>query len=445
MSKINNNLNLLIFPSGSGVSKEIFDSLKYIRWITIFGMDSDENNFSYYQFENIILEAPFIKDEKETIQFIKEKIKKYNIDCIYPSFDNIIYFLKKYECELGVKIIAPELNTCEICLSKKKTYDLFKDIILTPKVIELNNENSSITFNIYDNKNLIFPIFIKPECGYGSRDSYKINNIEEYIFYANKRNDLIVCEYLPGEEYTVDCFSSKQNGLLFCEARTRTKTLNGMSILTKSIDIPEAKIIANKIIEKLNFIGAWFFQIKKNIKGEYTLLEIAPRIPGAMCLHRNMGINFPLLTIYEYFDYSIDDLLINKYNIFCYKYFENRYKLSLDYDVVYIDLDDTIIIKNKVNTKIIQYIYYLKNEKKSIILITKNKDPYSYLSKYFIDINLFNEIILVKKTENKINFINRNKKCIFIDDSYMERKEVYDYNINVFSCDMVECLFNEKL
>ena len=59
---INKNLNLLIFPSGSGVSKEIFDSLKYIRWITIFGMDSDENNFSYYQFENIILEAPFIKD-----------------------------------------------------------------------------------------------------------------------------------------------------------------------------------------------------------------------------------------------------------------------------------------------------------------------------------------------------------------------------------------------
>ena len=35
MEKINNQLNILIFPSGSGVAKEIFDSLKYIRWINI--------------------------------------------------------------------------------------------------------------------------------------------------------------------------------------------------------------------------------------------------------------------------------------------------------------------------------------------------------------------------------------------------------------------------
>ena len=40
-----NNLNVLIFPSGSGVSKEIFDSLKYIRWINIIGSDFDNKNF----------------------------------------------------------------------------------------------------------------------------------------------------------------------------------------------------------------------------------------------------------------------------------------------------------------------------------------------------------------------------------------------------------------
>jgi hypothetical protein len=71
---MNKNLNVLIFPSGSGVSKEIFDSLKYIRWINLFGIDSDEKNFSYYQFENLILGAPFIKDEDETINYIKDII-----------------------------------------------------------------------------------------------------------------------------------------------------------------------------------------------------------------------------------------------------------------------------------------------------------------------------------------------------------------------------------
>ena len=431
-TNINNNLNVLIFPSGSGVSKEIFDALKYIRWINIYGMESDEQNFSYYQFKNIILGAPFIKDIDETLNFLKHYIKEYNIHCIFPSMDNVILFLKKYESELNVKIISSDLETCEICLSKTKTYNLFKEIITTPK--------------IYNEKEIDkFPLFIKPECGYGSRDSLKINNMNEYLFYSNKRNDLIICEYLPGEEYTVDCFTSKTNGLLFCSARTRSKTLNGMSILTKTINIPEIKVIANKISEKLNFIGAWFFQIKKNINNQYTLLEIAPRIPGAMSLHRNMGINFPLLSIYEHFDFPVNELLVNKYEISCYKYFENRYKLSIDYDVVYIDLDDTIIIKNKVNTKIIQYLYYLKNINKQIILITKNKNPVNLLNNYNISTTLFDNIIKCNKNEKKIDYINKNSKCIFIDDSYVERKQVFDNNIYVFNCDMIECLLDEKL
>ena len=429
---INKNLNVLIFPSGSGVAKEIFDSLKYITWINIYGMDSDENNFSYYQFKNLILGAPFIKDVDDTLNFLKKYIKKYDIHCIFPGMDNIILFLKKYESELNVKIITSDIKTCEICLSKKQTYEMFKDIILTPEIYDKDEIKN-------------FPLFIKPECGYGSRDSYLIKNIEEFNFYSKKRDDLIICEYLPGDEYTVDCFTSKTNGLLYSEARTRTKTLNGMSVLTKSILLPEVKEIAIKISNSLKFIGAWFFQLKLNKENKLTLLEIAPRIPGAMSLHRNVGINFPLLSICEHFDYPIDKLLINKYEISCYKYFENRYKISLEYDVVYIDLDDTIIINNKVNTKIMQYIYYLKNNNKTIILITKNNDPYNYLKKYYIDINLFNEIIKCSTTDKKIDYINLNTKCIFIDDSYMERKDVFKSNINVFNCDMVESLFDEKL
>ena len=112
-------LNVLIFPAGSGVSKEIFDSLKYNRCINIVGIDSDEKNFSYYQFENLILGAPFVKDEEKTVNFIKDIVKKYNIDCIFPAFDSIIVFLKKYEDEIGVKIISSPLKTCNICFSKK--------------------------------------------------------------------------------------------------------------------------------------------------------------------------------------------------------------------------------------------------------------------------------------------------------------------------------------
>ena len=426
-------LNVLIFPSGSGVSKEIFDSLKYIRWINLIGTDFDETNFSYYQFDNLILGAPFIKDETKTINFIKDIVKQKKIDCIFPAFDSVIVFLKKHEESIGAKIISSCMETCNICFSKKRTYELLKDDIKVP-----------IAYNY--NEVVNFPVFIKPECGYGSRDSLKINNQKELDFYNSKITDNIICEYLPGEEYTVDCFTSKNNGLIYCEARVREKTVSGLSVLSRHINLPEINNIGKIISNKLKFIGSWFFQVKYNKNNEITLLEIAPRIPGAAALHRNTGINFPLLSIHEHYDYSIDHILTNNYNISCYKCFENRFNISVNYDTVYIDLDDTIIIKNKVNTKIIQYLYYVKNNKKKIILITRNKDPYNYLTEFYINHNLFDEIIQVNSKEKKSQYINSNSNSIFIDDSYTERLDVATINkIYVFSCDMVECLFDEKL
>lgn len=428
----NNNVNVLIFPSGTGVSKEIFDSLKYIRWITLFGIDFDENNFSYYQFANIELGAPFIKDEEVTMTYLKRIISDKKIDCIFPAFDSVIVFLKKYEHELNVKIISSPIETCNICFSKKETYEYLKDVIKVPKVLDANN--------IYE-----FPVFIKPECGYGSRDSFKITNSEELIFYNKTVKNNIICEYLPGNEFTVDCFTSKNHGLIYCQARIRSKTVNGLSVLTKDVDLPDSRRIGEIISSRLNFIGVWFFQLKYDCDGELTLLEVAPRIPGAACLHRNQGINFPLLSIFEHYGNSIDSVIINNYAISCYKCVENRFKLSIQYDYVYVDLDDTIVIKGKVNTKMMQYLYYVKNLNKRITLITRNTDPIAKLKQYYISLELFDEVIQVPYNRNKSEYIT-NEKSVFIDDSHKERLDVYTRkNTFVFNCDMIESLMDEKL
>lgn len=432
-------MNILIFPSGTGVSKEIFDSLKYIRWINIVGIDTDQNNFSYYQFETFEPDAPFVKQEQETLEYLKRIIAKYKIDCIFPAFDNVIRFLKKYESLLNVKIISSPIDTCELCFSKKRTYDFFtqeqsSDITLRiPKILQTEEVTE-------------FPVFIKPECGYGSRDSFKINNREELDFYSANIKDVIICEYLPGDEFTIDCFTSQQYGLIYCEARSRSKTVNGLSVLTKHVELPDIRKIGEYISSKLKFIGVWFFQLKYNRQGQLTLLEIAPRIPGAACLHRNKGINFPLLSIYEHCGNSVDSVLINNYEISCYKCVENRFKLSIQYTHVYVDLDDTIILKQKVNTKMVQYLYYAKNLKKTIILLTRNKDPDTVLEKYHIHSQLFDQIIRVDKERRKSEFIDNSYTAIFIDDSYKEREDVYNTNkICVFSCDMIEAIMDEKL
>jgi hypothetical protein len=156
-------------------------------------------------------------------------------------------------------------------------------------------------------------------------------------------------------------------------------------------------------------------------------------------------VNFPLLSIYEHFGTSIDTVLFNNYNISCYKCFENRFVLSIEYNIVYVDFDDTLIIKNKINTKLMQYLFYLKNIKKTVILLTRNQNVHKSLDIFCIHTSLFDTIIIVNIDEKKSKYISE-KNAIFIDDSYQERLDVFNNNnLNVFTCDMIECLFDEKL
>lgn len=409
-------INILIFPSGSTVAKEIYDSLKYEKNITIYGTDYDNNNFSAYYFENYISGCPFVSNEQESISFLNNIVKNYNIKYIFPAFDNIIEFLKNNEEKIGCKTIASDINTIKICNSKLLTYNLLEKTVNTPIVYN----------NITDYKILKFPLYCKPIVGYGSRDHKIIKNIEEFKIVDKEK--YIITEILSGIEFTVDCFNSKENKLLYCYARERKKTLNGISIQSNTIFIEGIEKIAQKIIEKVPMKGAWFFQVKYDANNNLKLLEIASRIPGAMCVNRVKGVNFSLLSILDLENKNIDPISFNEIKVDCHKTFTNLYRHNLDYKNIYCDLDDTLIIKNKVNTDLIKFLYNCLNNDKKIILITRNENPSQILEKYRLS-GIFDNIIKLSKDKKdgvyitqKSTYIEENS--LFIDDSYEERISV---------------------
>jgi len=424
--------NILIFPGGTEIGLEILKCLCQCKNIKVFSGGQEASNHAPYVFSN-----HFIISEVYELCWIDELnkiIEEFKIDYIFPAHDDVIVALSSNESNIKAKIISSPLETCLITRSKFKTYQLFKNLIPVPFIYDKAD-------NIFE-----YPIFAKPDKGQGSQDTHIVNNQQKYNELLKINNkEYIFLEYLSGDEYTIDCFSDREKGLLFCDPRKRVRTRNGISMNSHSVeyDLEIFTSYAQIINSNLEFYGAWFFQVKKNHNGVYTLLEVAPRIAGTMALQRVKGINLPLLSLYENQRIPIT-IMSNEIQIEIDRALVNHYKHNVKYKRVYVDLDDTLIINQKINTILVRFLYQCINTSIPITLITKHKgNLQKTLEKYRLSL-LFDEVIHISMKHNKWKHITE-ENSIFIDDSFTERQSVYqNKGILTFDSSMIEMLLDER-
>jgi len=426
-----NKFRILVFPCGSEIGLEIYRSLRYSSHVEIFGASSVDDH-GLFVYENYINGVPYI-DSDDAISCIAKIVSEYKIDAIYPTMDKVIWRLKADEEKLGCKVIASSSLTTDICLSKTKTYAYLKDIIKVPHTYTSVDEISQ------------YPVFVKPDIGYGTRGVYIAANAEELSFFIKKNARIkhVMTEYLPGKEYTVDCFTDRHGILRFSSPRARNRISNGISVNTKAVDNGRDEFIdfANKINDTIKFRGAWFLQAKRDKSEKLTLLEIAARLGGSSALFRGLGINFALLSIYDAFDIDID-ILLNEYEIELDRALDNKYKISLEYSTVYIDFDDCLLVNGKLNTKLVEFLHQAFNNDKRIVLLSKHDGNLDCLLKRLRIYSIFDEIYHIGINEHKYDYIT-DKNGIFIDDSFSERKQINSLlGIQVFSPDMIETLMD---
>jgi hypothetical protein len=424
--------NVLIFPCGSEIGLEIYRSLSHSTHFTLIGGSSvdDHGRFVY---ENYIGDMPTV-DAADFIKQLNAIIAEREIRFIIPAHDSVVLALAKAAGDgvLACPAITSPYKTCQIARSKRQTYVQLGEIVRVPQLYDSVNDVSAGSY----------PIFLKPDVGQGSKGTYLAQSAQEAEFYLAKDSSLLILEYLPGKEYTVDCFTDKSGTLRVCEGRERSRITNGISVDSSVVVDEQFEEIAQKLNQHLTFRGAWFFQLKINQAGEYTLLEIAPRIAGTSGILRCRGINLSLLSLFDAKDYGVD-IIKNEYDLVIDRALENRYKHNIAYDRVYIDFDDLLIFDDKVNPEVVAFVYQCVNKGVAVYLITRHAgDLQQTLKRYRLE-GLFDDVIWIQDGQPKADFIEP-QGAIFIDDSFAERKAVYDqHGIPVFDKHMIEALMED--
>lgn len=419
--------NVLVFPCGSEIALDIHSCIEYSAHFHFIGASSvdDHGKFVY---DDYISGIPYITSP-DFIPTIKTIVKERNIEAIYPALDNVMVVLKAAEEEIGCRVISSSLETTRICLSKSETYRILQGVLNIPKTYTVDTVES-------------FPVFVKPDVGYGARGARKISSRDELKEAIAEKPDLLILDYLPGEEYTVDCFTDRKGNLLYSAGRIRNRIRDGISVNTSfAKDQKEFEEMAKKINSVIEFRGAWFYQVKRSSNGELYLLEIASRLGGSSLLSKAIGVNFPLLSLFDAFGYDVT-VNPNSYYIELDRALGNKYKNDIIFDSVYCDYDDCLILdKVIVNTELVRFLFKCVNDSKKIFLLSKHEHTNLIEElKNFRLYQIFDEIIHIEPNANKADYIT-SSNAIFIDDSNAERTNIKKrHNIPVFSPDMIDVL-----
>lgn len=284
------NRRVLIFPAGTEIGLTIRDSLRHMPGIELWGGTSadDHTRFAY---KNHVGGFPYVADPC-FVDMIASQCELLGIDYIYPAHDDVLYLLAKHRDRIPAEVVAPDFETVDICRNKSKTYKSFPEI--SPFVYAPNQMPT------------MYPVFVKPDTGQGSRGAHKVNDSREWSTYNQQPGNLTL-EYLPGPEFTVDCFTDRSGTLRFCEGRSRTRIKNGIAVRTERVVNPMFEKLALNISHRLPMRGQWFFQLKEDKYGRLKLLEIAPRPAGSSILWTAHGVWLPQLALMDFMgmDYEI--------------------------------------------------------------------------------------------------------------------------------------------
>lgn len=421
--------NVMIFGGGGYAAVQVYFALKHsLRFHPI--MAGSYDNHATYISNDAIIDLPFTYEEN-FIEKLNECIDKHDIKFIIPSHDSGALSLVENQDQIHATVICSCLETTKLCRFKSLTYKALEGLDFIPET--------------YDYDNPVFPLFAKDDEGQGGRNTHKISSREELDKLKEDKIEYVLCEYLPGRELTIDCFTDRHGKLRFAQPRYRERLMNGITARTSNAAMTdEIQQIVDSISERIRFRGFWFIQCKEDVNGKLKLMEISTRFAGTFGLSRNMDVNLPLLALCDFSNMEID-IAPNTCGISLDKSYIDRYKIDYPYQRAYLDFDDTLVFhREKYNTEAMRFVYQCLNKGIKIVLITKHAyDIHETMKNIRLSETLFDEIIEVPLNEDKCDYMDNDIPSIFIDNAYAERKKVKEkLRMPTFDVSNFECLID---
>lgn len=217
-----------------------------------------------------------------------EVIERERVTLILPTsgFDILVYSRRKAELESrGVTVAMSDYPVVESCVDKWRFYQCTREHFPLPRT------------TLDPHQGATFPCFVKPIRGKGSRGIALCRNAKELAQQMAAHQDLLIQEYLPGEEYSIDVLSDLHGVPLVAVPRVRLATKEGISVKGKIVRDSQIQRECLALARFLGLKGPSCMQMKRDANGQLKFLEVNPRMGGGTIFTTLAGVNFATLLV----------------------------------------------------------------------------------------------------------------------------------------------------
>ncbi|MCM1385947.1 MAG: ATP-grasp domain-containing protein [Bacillus sp. (in: Bacteria)] len=227
------------------------------------------------------------------LEHILDICRKEKIDGVFSLIDPELSMLAKEKdrfLEIGATPIISPYDLVETCFDKYKMYQMLCRMQIPTGKCYVEKEKF---YQAVERGEISYPVFVKPVKGSASININKVNSKEEIELLFTLYDDLMIQEYMDGQEYGADVYIDMISGKctsIFVKKKIKMRA----GETDKSVSFKDEKLFAmlENFVEKCGFRGMIDIDIF-DIGGAYYLSEVNPRFGGGYPHAYACGVNMP--------------------------------------------------------------------------------------------------------------------------------------------------------
>lgn len=138
------------------------------------------------------------------------------------------------------------------------------------------------------------PCVVRPRAGgRGARLVRDPGDLRRLSRYAG----LMVQEYLPGQEYSIDVLAGSDGRVRAAVPRSRLKIDAGVTVAGRTLHDDDLEAFGRAVAGAIGLRWIANIQCRRDVRGDLRLLKVNPRFPGTMPLTVAAGVDMPGLAL----------------------------------------------------------------------------------------------------------------------------------------------------